>query len=106
MLKEEADQTICLLRNQDDRVVLIETLLYEQNRCRSCSLSSVHGIPLSIHRMFYRSCQDLFDGVVFYDAEKRPVMMKQYEIDPETGEFTNLIQEEWNMEILPQLCLN
>ncbi len=45
ILKEEAHETIGLLHNQDDRAVLIEKLHYEENRCRSCSTSSIHGIP-------------------------------------------------------------
>lgn len=100
-LKEEKDRSICLLRNQDDRGVLMETLTFEHNQCRSCSTSSVHGIPLSIHRMYYRSLTDSFDGVVLYDVEERPVMMKTYETNPQTGEFTDLLSEEWNMQTLP-----
>lgn len=108
-LQEEKHSSICLLRNQEDRVVLIETLTFESDQCRSCITSSVHGIPLSTHCMYYRSLGDHFDGVVLYDMERRPVMMKVYEIDPLTGEFTNLLIEEWNMQILPpllQTCLN
>lgn len=101
-LSEEADQTVCLLRNQDDRAILIETLMFDQNLCRACKMSSIHGVQLSTHRMFYRSSQDPFDGVVLYDLEERPVMMKLYEIDEQTGEFTNLISEEWNMETVPE----
>jgi hypothetical protein len=109
ILKEEKNQTICLLRNQDDRVILIETLSFEQNLCRTCLTSSVHGIPLSIHRTYYRYFEDPFDGVVLYDFEGRPVMMKIYETDQKTGEFTQLLTEEWNMQIPPpmlQKCLN
>lgn len=108
VLKEEEDRTICLLRNQDDRAVLMETLTFDQNHCRTCTTHSVHGILLAVHRMFYRALQDAFDGVVLYDLEGRAVMMKSYETDPLTGEFTNLISEEWNMQNPPQelLCLS
>ena len=109
VLKEEGDRSICLLRNQDDRAVLMETLTFHQNQCRTCETSSVHGLPIARHRMFYRSLQDPFDGVVLYDLEGRPVMMKIYETDPLTGEFTNLVSEEWNMQHplpLLQQCLN
>ena len=98
VLKEEDNQTLCLLRNQDDRVVLTETLTFEQNHCRTCRTSSVHGLTLATHRMYYRWMQDPFDGVVLYDLEERPVMMKEYETDLLTGEFTNLLSEEWNMD--------
>lgn len=102
VMKETEDQSICLLRNQDDRAVLIETLTFENNQCRTCLTTSVHGLPLAAHRMFYRSLQDSFDGVVLYDLEGRAVMMKSYETDPQTGEFTNLISEEWNMRTPPE----
>ena len=48
--------------------------------------------------MYYRRFHDSFDGVILYDIEERPVMMKTYEVDPLTGEFTNLLAEEWNMQ--------
>jgi hypothetical protein len=98
VLKEGGSQSICLLRNQDDRAVLLETLTFDQNQCRTCETSSVHGVPLAVHRMYYQSMKDSFDGVVLYDMEERPVMMKIYETDPQTGEFTNLIREEWDMQ--------
>lgn len=109
VLKEEGDRTICLLRNQEDRVVLIETLTFENNQCKTCLTSSVHGIPLALHRMYYRCLQDPFDGVVLYDLEGHPVMIKTYETDPQTEEFTNLLNEEWNMQNphpLLQQCLS
>lgn len=99
--REEENRTICLLRNQEDRAVLIETLLFENSLCRSCSISSVHGIPLAMHKMFYQSLRDPFDGVALFDNEGRPVMMKRYERDECTGEFTNLLSEEWDMRIIP-----
>lgn len=108
ILKENQDSSLCLLRNQEDRVVLMETLTFEGDLCRTCQTSSVHGIPLSIHRMYYQSLNDHFNGVVLYDVEERPIMMKVYEIDSVTGEFTALIQEEWNMQNihpLLQTCL-
>jgi len=105
VLKETDHQTICLLRNQDDRAVLQETLTFESGYCRTCLTSSVHGLPLATHQMFYRSLNDSFDGVVLYDREGRPVMMKSYETDPLTGEFTNLISEEWNMQTPPKELL-
>lgn len=109
ILKEEENSSFCLLRNQEDRAILMETLIFEKEQCRVCTTSSIHGIPLAVHRMYYCHLNDPFNGVVLYDIEKRPVMMKIYEIDPSTGEFTNLLTEEWNMQQLPallQLCLN
>lgn len=101
VLQERKDVSVCLLRNQEDRAILIETLTFEKGHCRSCTISSAHGIPLSHHHMYYRNLNDSFDGVVLYDIEKHPVMLKVYETDFLTGEFTNLLIEEWNMQTLP-----
>jgi hypothetical protein len=98
ILEEEENKTICLLRNQEDRAVLVETLIFENSLCRSCTTSSIHGIPLAMHRMYYQSMKDPFDGVILFDIEGRPVMIKKYERDEETGEFTNILSEEWNMQ--------
>lgn len=103
IIEEKEDQTVCLLRNQDDRAILLETLTFEKDQCRSCRMSSVHGLPLSEHRMYYNRLQDPFDGVVLYDLEGRPVMMKLYEVDPLTGEFTTLLKEEWDMQTPPSI---
>jgi hypothetical protein len=106
LIQEEPDKIKYLLRNQEDRAILIETLLFENQRCRSCQLHSIHGFFLSTHHLCYTSLQDTFNGVILFDAENRPVLLKTYEIDPLTEEFTTLIQEEWNMQTLPALCLN
>lgn len=103
ILKEERDFSLCLLRNQEDRAILTETLTFEESQCRACTTRSVHGILLSIHRMYYQCLNDNFDGVVLYDIEKRPVMMKVYETNPMTGEFTHILNEEWNMQAIPKL---
>lgn len=87
--------TECLIRNQDDRVLFIESYSFEGKRCRECCVKSVHGFPLSLHRMYYTALNDSFDGVVLYDSNEHPVMMKRYEIDSETGEFTTLLEEKW-----------
>lgn len=109
-LKEEKSSSLCLLRNQEDRAILIESLIFENQHCRICTTHSVHGIPLSTHRMYYRSLHDPFNGVILYDVEERPVMMKEYEADPITDEFTQLLSEEWNMQnppaLIKQLCLS
>lgn len=87
---------ICLIRNQDDRLLFFETYLFESELCRECRVKSVHGYPLSTHRMFYTALNDPFNGVILYDCNEHPVMMKRYDINPETGEFTTLLEETWN----------
>ncbi len=97
MLHEEENVATSLLRNQEDRALLLENLTFENNVCRACHTSSIHGIPLAIHRMYYRRLNDPFNGVILFDIEESPVMMKTYDVDPLTGEFTDLLKEEWNM---------
>lgn len=106
VLKDEENFSLSLLRNQEDRAILLEELRFEKSYCRMCTTRSTHGIPLSVHRMHYTALNDPFNGVILYDMNKHPVMMKTYEIDPFSGEFTQLLFEEWNMQQLPeQLCL-
>lgn len=96
VIEEGADYLTCLIRNQDDRVILRETTRFEQGLCRECLIYSPHGILVSRHRMHYTHSQDSFDGVVLYDANDHVVMQKQYKTNAETGEFTDLIKEEWS----------
>lgn len=96
-LSESPSETVCLIRNQDDRAVFIEKHLFEKGLCRECHVTSTQGVPLSIHRMSYISLGDLFNGVTLYDANAHKVMCKVYEIDADTGEFTKLINEAWEV---------
>lgn len=95
LLHEDSTKTVHLMRDHYDRLILIETSLFEGNQCRECRISSIHGVLVSIHRMYYKALGDTFNGVILYDLEEKPVMSKEYEVDPVTGEFTNLIREEW-----------
>lgn len=97
LMKEEEQFAMYLLRNQDDRAILIERQSFEKNWCRSCFIYSAQGILISKHRMYYQAFGDAFNGVILFDSEDHPVMTKTYQIDLETGEFTTLLSEEWNM---------
>lgn len=103
MLKNENGSSLAVLRNHDDRAILLESHSFEGKYCRTCQTSSLFGNRLATHRMFYKSLNDSFNGLVLYDVEQRPVMMKTYEIDPVTEEFSKLLTEEWNMQTLPFL---
>jgi hypothetical protein len=95
IIKEDETSMECLIRNQDDRVVLIETYHFEAGRCRRSTARSPQGILLSQQRIFYRIMDDSFDGVCLYDAEERLVMQKKYAVDVPSGEFTTLLEEKW-----------
>lgn len=87
------------LRNQDDRLIAIETYMFTGNLCRECKVHSPHGIFISTHRMYYKHLGDPFDGVILYDTHEKPVMFKCYVFDPQTDQYSDLIEEQWNMEI-------
>lgn len=96
-INESSDITLCLIRDQDDRVLFIETHVFIENLCRECRVNTPHGIPLSVHKMIYKHLGDPFDGVVLYDHNEHPVMYKRYEFDEKEQQFTTLIEEQWDM---------
>lgn len=97
-ITENVDMTVCLIRNQDDRIIFLETHYFVDSLCRQCQVSSPHGIPLSTHRMYYKILGDPFDGVVLFDHHDHPVMCKHYEFDEITQQFTTLLEEQWDMQ--------
>lgn len=99
VISSGADAVVSEIRNQDDRLICVETCYFREGVCVECRISSPFGIPLSVHRMFYRSKGDSFDGVVLYDINDHPIMFKKYEVDAESGEFTTLIEEQWEMSV-------
>lgn len=94
MIRETENEIEILIRNIDDRVILIEKHKFENRVERECQIFSPHGVHLSTHRIFYKKLGDSFDGTAFYDVEGSPVMIKSYALD-EKGEFGDLIQETW-----------
>ena len=87
-----------IIRNHDDRIILFEEYSFEGNHCRMCKARSVHGIPISTQRIYYRELGDNIDGVALFDNNDHIVMYKLYDIDSESGEFTDVIEEKWNMK--------
>lgn len=86
----------CLIRSQDDRVIYLETHVFEGEMCRECHIFSPHGLLLATSRMFYRSRGNTADGVVLFDRQGKPVMYKLYET-AEDGQFAELIEEQWDL---------
>ncbi|MBA2369157.1 MAG: hypothetical protein H0V82_09065 [Candidatus Protochlamydia sp.] len=95
-LKEEGNQIHCLLRNQDDRAILLEKHYFELNLCVKCEIFSIHRLLVATQHLYYQSKGDSFNGVILFDLENRPVMKKTYAWDGETSEFSALITEEWD----------
>lgn len=97
-ISESEECVVCLIRNQDDRVLYIETHLFINSLCRECRVTTPQGILISTHRMYYTLMGDRFDGVILYDALDHPVMAKRYQFDEKENQFTTLLGEEWDMQ--------
>lgn len=90
------DAVTCIIRNPDDRIIYLETHLFEGNVCRECQILSPQGLLLATNRMYYKQYGDLTDGVVLYDRQEKPVMYKTY-VTGEDGQFTDLVEERWDL---------
>lgn len=95
-LLDSPEKMICIIRNHDDRIVFQETYHFEGNFCRECQTHSPHGFLLSTQKMFYTSLKDPFNGAILYDQNSQVVVKKTYKAN-ELGEFTELLQEEWEI---------
>ena len=95
IVEETPQKKTCLIRNQDDRVLFIEE--YSENR--ECQVKSVHGYPISIHKVFYEALGDPFNGVILYDINQHAVMYKKYKLDPSSGDFGEVLEESWMPKI-------
>jgi hypothetical protein len=96
--KVSCGQERCLIRNQDDRIILFEEYVFEGNWCRQCRTTSVHGIPISLQKIYYTELGDPVNGVALFDNHNHVVMYKLYDTDPQSGEFQNVVREQWNMK--------
>ena len=97
VVKETPEEVLCLIRNQEDRVILSEHYHFENGICKQCKGFSPQGVHVLTQRMYYKLFGDHFDGVVLYDANKHPVVIKRYLVDEETMHFTDLEEESWDM---------
>lgn len=95
IVKETESGAICHIRNQDDRLILMEEYKFEGDLCRECRAYAPTGMLLSIQTIRYRCFNDPYDGVILHDSNNRAVMSKHYLFDQETREFTELLKEEW-----------
>lgn len=94
-INETEHSALCHIRNQDDRLILLEEYRFESDLCRECRAFTPFGALLSVQKISYKILKDNFDGVILYDSNDHAVMMKHYEFDEELKEFTQLVKEEW-----------
>lgn len=95
-ISETSDTLTCILRNLDDRALLIERQQFQDGLCKYCQLCSIHGILIGEQTMHYISSGDSWNGVSLLDRDRRLVMRKVYNVHPKTGEFTDLQEEVWD----------
>jgi hypothetical protein len=96
ILEERTQSIRSLVRNMEERVILVEEAYFEGDFCKLCHFYSPHGIKVATQKMRLFSLQDGFNGVILYDSQEHPVLIKEYEVDPAAGEFTRLIREVWD----------
>ncbi|GAB4233917.1 MAG: hypothetical protein Tsb0021_13050 [Chlamydiales bacterium] len=92
------NKDLYLIRDMNDRVIIIESFVYEGSYCRKCALTSPHGILIGTQRIYYKDLGDPFNGVILFDSEGQKVMKKGYEVDRQ-GNFTKLLEENWDFSL-------
>lgn len=95
--KKDVSPTVAHIHNQEDRLVLIEEYSFEGTHCRKCEIKTPHGCSVGMQKMFYTALKDAFNGVVLFDANQHQVIKKNYDVDPNTGEFSTLLSESWEL---------
>lgn len=83
----------CLIRDHHDRVAYIEEYEFKGDLCVACRVYSPHKILLSVNTIHYTKLGDAFNGIIFYDANHHPVMVKKYRFDDKNALFTDLLEE-------------
>lgn len=97
ILEQSSESMYCVLRDENHRAILFERHYFEGGRAMKCEVSSIHGILLCYQKIYYKSKNDPFNGVILFDIQGFPVMKKTYEVDEETEQFMQLLTEEWEI---------
>lgn len=98
IISETENVAVSHIRNQDDRLILIEKYAFEKNYCKECRAFAPQGILISVQKIHHTALNDPFNGVTLFDAHDHPVMLKKYKLDENTGEFSDLLEEKWSLE--------
>lgn len=93
VIAETATTIDSLIRDQDDRVVLLEKHFFKDNIPVECGIYSPQGIHLATQKMHYMPWGESFNGVTLWDSTGRVVLKKVYEFDENLFEFTLLLEE-------------
>lgn len=95
---DNSEKTVCAIRNHDDRIVFIETYYFEGDFCKRCETHSPHGFLLSTQKMSYAALKEPCNEALLYDQNGFIVMRKTYKADNTSGEFGELVSEEWDVK--------
>ncbi|MEM1282884.1 MAG: hypothetical protein AAGG81_04950 [Chlamydiota bacterium] len=103
-IEESASEQTCLIRNQDDRVISTEKYTFEKGLCTTCEIYYPHGPLIATQRITYTKLGAEENVVTLLDRLKNPVVIKKYESNEETGEFTTMISELWNTQNINEIA--
>lgn len=98
---ENEKEMTCLIKNQDDRVIAVEKYYFEEDLCRRSEMFYPNGKQLATQVISYTKLGDEKNLVILLDAYSHPVVIKEYEADEDTGEFSLMIKEDWNTKDIP-----
>lgn len=98
------DHNVSHIRNQDDRLILIEEYHFENQCCRECYTSSPHGVVLSRQKILYEHLGDPFNGVILYDSNEHVVMYKKYSVNTLDYTFNELLEDVSDMSLNHSHC--
>lgn len=92
ILEEDPTVMRSIIRNMEERIILIEEHLYKDGICLGCKLYSPQGVFVGTQTVLDKERGDEFDGVKLEDATGRKVLQKKYAKDPVTGDFGALLE--------------
>jgi hypothetical protein len=101
VFRESPGITEAAIRDQNDRLAWLERYYFEGELCRQCVIRAPYGGELSKQLICYTVLGDSFNGVVLLDSNCHPVMFKCYGVAEESGQFTELLDEQWDMLKFP-----
>ena len=94
-LRESQDESFCLVRDHDDRVILKERGVFKDSYCVECTLYSPYESILGVQTMSYQELGDAENTALLRDAYGKPVMLKRFASDDEGG-FSRLVETKWD----------
>lgn len=94
----KSEGTKSIIRDQNDRVILIEEYEFRNHRCVECRIFSPHEVLIATQNIYFKEFNDAFDGVILRDANGHQVMRKEYEMNQQTKEFGDIIKTVWDMQ--------